>query len=72
MDLKGPGLIPTLEDLFKQLMDLKGCGSPMNWSEIPPLDKELLNELMDTGLLDFLNDKRAEPAEHSKIFSEFT
>jgi hypothetical protein len=40
----------------------------MIWSEIPPLDKDILKELMDSGLLDFLNDKREEPAEQSKIY----
>jgi hypothetical protein len=52
--------------------DLKGCGQTMIWSEIPPLDKDLLKELMDSGLLDFLNDKRKEPAEQSRIYQEIT
>jgi hypothetical protein len=44
----------------------------MIWSEIPPLDKNLLKELMDSGLIDFLNDKREEAAEPSRIYQEIT
>jgi hypothetical protein len=45
------------------MTDFKECGWPIIWSKIPPLDKDLLKELMDSCLIDFLNDKREEPAE---------
>jgi hypothetical protein len=48
--------------------NLRGCKSPMIWKEIDPLDKDLLKELMDSGLLDFLTDKREQPAEQSRIY----
>jgi hypothetical protein len=69
--LKKTERIKVKENLLSKT-DLKGCLYPLIWSDIPPLDKNLLNELMDSGLLDFLTDKREETAEPSRIYQEIT
>ncbi|CAD8112000.1 unnamed protein product [Paramecium primaurelia] len=38
----------------KQGIVRKGCGAPLTWSEIPPLNEFQIKELIDPGIVDYL------------------
>ncbi|CAD8214699.1 unnamed protein product [Paramecium pentaurelia] len=38
----------------KQGIIRKGCGAPLTWSEIPPLNEFQIKELIDPGIVDYL------------------